>query len=88
VVRLVCPCRVSRYKPGQLLPLRLGAAFRELAWSEIISGSVGAEALISPLSAGRPAGRLVFPVGFRAFAEAQVRIAGRLVGRDDHESTS
>jgi hypothetical protein len=63
VVRLGCPCRVSRYEPGQLLPLRLGAAFRELAWSEIVSGSVGAEALALPLSADRPAGRLVFPVG-------------------------
>jgi len=66
VVRLVCPCRVSRYEPGQLLSLQSGAAFRELAWSEIVSGSVGAEASSSPLSAGRPAGRLVFPVGLRA----------------------
>jgi hypothetical protein len=70
VVRLVCPCRVSRYKPGQLLSLQSGAAFRELAWSEFVSGSVGAEALASPLSAGRPAGRLVFPVGLRSLCRS------------------
>jgi hypothetical protein len=66
VVRLTCPCRVSHYKPGQLLSLQLGAAFRELAWPEIVSGLSGAEAPLAPLSAGRPAGRLVFPVGLRS----------------------
>jgi hypothetical protein len=78
VVRLTCPCRVSRYEPGQLLSLQSGAAFRELVRSEVVSGSAGAEALTSPLSAGRPAGRLVFPVGFRrcASALADCRSAG------------
>jgi hypothetical protein len=61
MVRLTCPFRVSRNEPGRLPSFQSGAAFREFVGLESVSGSVGAEALPSPPSADRPAGRLVFP---------------------------